>query len=70
MNALVNQNCREAGAVVLKLAYGYTVEPHKQDPLVDLADVSMYYFSLVCRYGAWVVDVIPSCTIVTLPAFH
>ncbi|KAB8249281.1 cytochrome P450 [Aspergillus flavus] len=50
----------EAGAVVLKLAYGYTVEPHKQDPLVDLADVSMYYFSLVCRYGAWVVDVIPS----------
>ncbi|GMG38018.1 unnamed protein product [Aspergillus oryzae] len=42
MNALVYQNCREAGAVVLKLAYGYTVEPHKQDPLVDLADVSIF----------------------------
>ncbi|KAE8386676.1 cytochrome P450 [Aspergillus alliaceus] len=50
---------KEAGAVVLKLAYGYTIEPHKPDPLVDLADVSMYYFSLVCRYGAWLVDVLP-----------
>ncbi|KAF7591621.1 hypothetical protein BBP40_001260 [Aspergillus hancockii] len=52
---------KEAGAVVLKLAYGYNIEPHKQDPLVDLADISMYYFSLVGRYGAWLVDVIPSC---------
>ncbi|KNG81214.1 putative cytochrome P450 [Aspergillus nomiae NRRL 13137] len=51
---------KEAGAVVLKLAYGYTVEPHKADPLVELADVSMCYFSSVCRYGAWLVDVIPS----------
>ena len=64
---LAHKICREAGAVVLKLAYGYTVEPHKDDPLVELADVSMSYFSSVCRYGAWLVDVIPSCTVVTLP---
>ncbi|KAE8353225.1 cytochrome P450 [Aspergillus coremiiformis] len=50
---------KEAGAVVLKITYGYTVEPHKPDPLVDLAGVSMDYFLLICRYGAWLVDIIP-----------
>jgi hypothetical protein len=52
---------REAGAVILKIAYGYNIETHRQDPLVDLADVSMSYFSLVGSYGTWLVDVIPIC---------
>ncbi|KAE8146925.1 cytochrome P450 [Aspergillus avenaceus] len=50
---------KEAGAVVLKLTYGYTIEPHARDPLVDLADVAMQYFSLVGRYGDWLVDFVP-----------
>ncbi|KAI1191509.1 putative cytochrome P450 oxidoreductase OrdA-like protein [Nemania serpens] len=33
------------GAIILKIAYGYTVEPH-DDPLVDLADRSMAHVSL------------------------
>lgn len=37
---------REAGAVILKIAYGYAIEPHGRDPLVDLANDSMEKFSI------------------------
>ncbi|KAE8375526.1 cytochrome P450 [Aspergillus bertholletiae] len=50
---------KEAGAIVLKVAYGYTVEPHEDDPLVDLADVAMATFGLALLPGTWAVDFIP-----------
>lgn len=47
---------REAGAVILKLSYGYTVEPHGHDPLVDLANKALKDFALVVTPGAWIVN--------------
>jgi hypothetical protein len=31
----------EAGAVILKITYGYTVKSHERDPLVDLVEESI-----------------------------
>lgn len=51
----------QAGTVILKVAYGYTVEPsNKRDPLVDLVDEAMEQFSKACIPGAWTVDIIPA----------
>ncbi|KAJ0116179.1 hypothetical protein J7T55_005125 [Diaporthe amygdali] len=49
----------EAGAIILKMAYGYTIEPHGKDPLVDIADQALYQFSAATVPGAWLVDTIP-----------
>lgn len=57
----LNAACREAGAIMLKLAYNYTVEPHKNDPLIDLADTALDLFSRSAATGAYLVDVIPAC---------
>jgi hypothetical protein len=60
------QNCissnfipREAGAVILKIAYGYTTEPYKSDPLVELAGKAMDEFAKAAVPGVWVVDIMP-----------
>lgn len=45
----------------MKLAYGYTIEPHGRDPLVDLADRALMQFSAAAVPGAWLVDTIPAC---------
>ncbi|KAI0471433.1 cytochrome protein [Xylaria cf. heliscus] len=52
----------EAGAIILKIAYGYTVEvdPRKPDPLVDLIDEAMEQFGACTTPGAWLVDFIPA----------
>lgn len=50
---------REAGAVILNIAYGYRVEPFKRDPLVHCANVALDHFAKAARPGAWLVDVIP-----------
>jgi len=50
---------REAGGIVLKIAYGYTINPHSPDPLVDLADKAMEDFSSALLPTAWAVDFIP-----------
>ncbi|EIT81129.1 cytochrome protein [Aspergillus oryzae 3.042] len=50
---------KETGAVILKITYGYTVEPHGRDPLVDLAEDAVGKFSLAMVPGAWLVDSIP-----------
>jgi hypothetical protein len=52
---------KEAGAIILKIAYGYTVEPHGNDVLVDLADKVVHEFFLATAPGQWLVDLIPSC---------
>lgn len=49
------------GAVALQIAYGYTVEPHDSDPLIDLAERAVYDFGLVVTPGNWIVDVFPLC---------
>ncbi|KAL4805914.1 cytochrome P450 [Aspergillus unguis] len=49
-----------SGATVLKMAYGYTVEPHKPDPLVRVIDQMMTEFSQASVPMAWAVDIIPS----------
>lgn len=51
----------EAGAIILKMAYGYTIDPHQRDPLVDIADRGLEQFSLSTVTGAWLVDTIPAC---------
>jgi hypothetical protein len=57
----------EAGAVILKMIYGYTIEPHKPDPLVELAATALDQFSASTVPGAWLVDVIPAREFFSLP---
>lgn len=47
--------------MILKIAYGYTIEPHGRDPLVDLANEAMDQFSIAGSPGRWLVDTIPLC---------
>ncbi|TGJ83633.1 hypothetical protein E0Z10_g5125 [Xylaria hypoxylon] len=47
-----------SGAMILKMTYGYTVEPNKPDPLIDLVDRSMAHFSQCASY--WFLDIIPA----------
>ncbi|KAI0451045.1 cytochrome protein [Xylaria acuta] len=48
----------EAGAIILKIIYGYTVEPNEPDPLVDLIDEAMEQFAASTTPGIWWVDII------------
>ncbi|KAI0408983.1 cytochrome protein [Xylaria palmicola] len=50
----------EASAIILKIVYGYTVEPHKPDPLIQLVNEAMAIFSAAIPLGAWFVDTIPT----------
>ncbi|KAK5273358.1 hypothetical protein LTR40_013863, partial [Exophiala xenobiotica] len=50
---------REAGAVILKIAYGYTAESHKDDPLIDMAGDAMDKFARAGVAGAFMVDIMP-----------
>ena len=55
-----NANERTAGAIILRIAYGYKVKEHN-DPFVELADKAAYQFSLATEPGAYLVDVLPMC---------
>ncbi|GLB11026.1 hypothetical protein AtubIFM57258_007440 [Aspergillus tubingensis] len=48
----------QAGAIILKIGYGYDINPHGRDHLVDLADDSMETFSAVLNQ-TWLVDLVP-----------
>ncbi|PTB63697.1 cytochrome P450 [Trichoderma citrinoviride] len=50
----------EAGAVILKIVYGYTINPRGPDPLVILIDRMMANFSRACVPFARLVDFIPA----------
>ncbi|CAG8232246.1 unnamed protein product [Penicillium nalgiovense] len=50
----------EAGAIILKIAYGYTIESHKRDPLVHIANLALDHFSKASTPGTWLVDIIPA----------
>ncbi|KAI1421045.1 cytochrome P450 oxidoreductase OrdA-like protein [Xylaria sp. FL1777] len=58
-NNLLSHIRTEAGAIILKMIYGYTIEAHKPDPLVELAATALDQFSASTVPGAWLVDVIP-----------
>jgi cytochrome P450 len=49
---------RTAGAIILKISHGYSVEDDS-DPFVEMADKAMFNFSEVMVPGAFLVDFIP-----------
>lgn len=52
--------CRsEASAIILRIAYGYSIEPHKVDPLVTLIERMMDNFSNAFVPMSWMVDILP-----------
>ena len=55
-----NANERTAGAITLRIAYGYEVKEHN-DPFVEIADKATEQFSLATEPGAYLVDVSPMC---------
>lgn len=50
----------EAGAVILRVTYGYTPR-EEADPLVDMAGTTMEDFADVMIPGKYMVDVLPAC---------
>ncbi|KAK5129264.1 hypothetical protein LTR08_003643 [Meristemomyces frigidus] len=55
---LVRHLQTEAADVILEMVYGYAVEPHKRDPLVDTVDEAMEQFSASAVPGKWAVDML------------
>ncbi|OAQ99298.1 hypothetical protein LLEC1_00731 [Akanthomyces lecanii] len=51
---------REAAAIILRVTYGYAINPREADPLMLLIDTMMDNFSKVFVPAFWVVDSIPS----------
>lgn len=58
---------KEAGAVILRITYGYTPNAQGRDPLVDMAGQAMADFTEASAPGRWAVDVLPFCEQTTLP---
>ena len=52
---------KEAGAVILRITYGYTPNAKGPDPLVDIAEKAMSQLSIVGVPGQWAVDIFPFC---------
>lgn len=51
---------RTAGAVVLKVIYGYTMETTRPDPLVQMADSTVILIVRAFQPAARLVDMIPA----------
>ncbi|KAG5990599.1 hypothetical protein E4U54_004071, partial [Claviceps lovelessii] len=49
----------EASAIILKIVYGYSIQPHQADPLVKVIDHGMDIFSKTVLPFGWAVDIIP-----------
>ncbi|KAM0229934.1 hypothetical protein ACHAPO_009656 [Fusarium lateritium] len=56
---LIDHIRKEAGAIILKIAYGYTAEPFKEDLLIDMVGKAMDDFGTAAVPGAFLVDVMP-----------
>jgi hypothetical protein len=56
----------EAGAVILKITYGYNIEPRGNDTLVDMAGQVMHNFAEAAVPGKFLVDVLPACMFLCL----
>ncbi|KAF5963181.1 oxidoreductase [Fusarium bulbicola] len=50
---------KEAGSVILKIAYGYTAEPFKEDSLISMVDQAMDDVAAAGVPGAFLVDILP-----------
>ncbi|KAF5672216.1 oxidoreductase [Fusarium denticulatum] len=50
---------REAGSVILKIAYGYTAEPFNEDVLIKMAGQAMDNVTAAGVPGAFLVDILP-----------
>ncbi|KAI0204333.1 cytochrome P450, partial [Astrocystis sublimbata] len=57
---LIDHIRAEAGALILKMVYGYTTESGTPDPLVKIADEAAEQFSAATMPGRWFVDVVPA----------
>lgn len=66
---LTYEDYRGAGAFILKITYGYNIESHSEDPLVNLANLALRQFSNAIIPGAWLVDLIPPCKSLSLTTF-
>ncbi|OAA36482.1 Cytochrome P450 [Metarhizium rileyi] len=49
-----------ASAIISKVVYGYTIEPHKGDPLVELVELNMSNAQRALTPGGWLVDAFPA----------
>lgn len=49
----------EAGETILKIVYGYNIEPHGSDALVEQVGEAMEQFSAATVPGKWAVDMLP-----------
>jgi len=58
-NNLFEHIRKEAGAVILRITYGYTPNAQGRDPLVDMAGQAMVDFTEASAPGKWAVDVLP-----------
>ena len=61
MNGSILPFDRSAGAIILRIVYGYEVV-EGDDPFVSLVNKAMEQFSLSISPGAFLVDLVPSCT--------
>lgn len=60
-SCLLTLEVRAVGAVVLKIAYGYTAEPHQDDVLITMVGDAMDKFARAAVPGAFIVDLFPFC---------
>lgn len=58
---ILRTHARTAGAIILKVTYGYGIQAD-EDPFVELANRAMANVSLVTTPGAFLVDLIPART--------
>ncbi|KAI0427566.1 putative cytochrome P450 oxidoreductase OrdA-like protein [Xylaria sp. FL1042] len=56
---LVHHIRKAVGAIVLKIAYGYTAEPHQDDVLINMVGDAMDKFARAAVPGAFLVDLFP-----------
>lgn len=52
---------RAAGSTILRILYGYRVEPEGYDPLLSIADQARSELTQSISPGAWAVDNLPIC---------
>ena len=51
--------CGQSGAVILNIAYGYTIEPFHRDHMVHITNLALDHFAKAAMPETWMVDIIP-----------
>ncbi len=52
---------RSTGAVILKITYGYEIEPSGNDPLLEVTEEGINQISTAAQPGTFLVDLLPFC---------